>query len=199
MQSRKRAKPSSSSCPSSPRRPHCCHQEHLQHRRRPSPVHPHRNPRRNPRSVVSSSPSSKSCRSIKIHRPRTHHLSEGVRANPVHPNPLKSDDPRCRSGRSGTHQPERAAWPASDQNRVQIEIPNQILTRSCKIHIFRFTNPKIANNISLESLEHLDFSRTKISYILWVQFESIFRTESNHLLTCLNHIFSSVNPKITNL
>jgi hypothetical protein len=55
------------------------------------------------------------------------------------------------------------------------------------------------NVIPLESLEHLESISTIISYILWVQFETIFKLESDLPLTRLIHIFSSVNPKITNL
>jgi hypothetical protein len=87
----------------------------------------------------------------------------------------------------------------SDLKRIRFRISNQIPFQSCKIHIFRFISPKIANNIPLESLGHLESSSTIISYILWVQFESIFRIKSNLRLTCLIHIFYSVYPKITNL
>jgi hypothetical protein len=58
-------------------------------------------------------------------------------------------------------------------------------------------SPKIANNISLETLEYLESISAIKSYILWVQFETIFKLESNLLLAWLIHIFSSVNPKIT--
>jgi hypothetical protein len=64
-------------------------------------------------------------------------------------------------------------------------------------HIFRSITRKITNNIPLESLEHLESSSVTISYILWVQLETIFKLESNLLLTWLIHILSSVNPKIT--
>jgi hypothetical protein len=51
----------------------------------------------------------------------------------------------------------------------------------------------------LESLGSLESSSTIKSYILWVQFETIFKLGSNLLLAGLIHIFSSVHPKITNL
>jgi hypothetical protein len=43
---------------------------------------------------------------------------------------------------------------------------------------------KITNDIPLESLEHLESSGTIKLHILWVQFESIFKLESNLLLAC---------------
>jgi hypothetical protein len=59
---------------------------------------------------------------------------------------------------------------------------NQIPFKSaatCKIHIKCSVGPKIENNIPLESLEHVQSSSTIISYILWVQFETIFKLESD--------------------
>jgi hypothetical protein len=70
----------------------------------------------------------------------------------------------------------------SGSNEFQIEMSNQISTQSFKIHILRFIDPKITNNIPLESLGNIEFSSTIIIHILWVQFETIFKLESNLLL-----------------
>jgi hypothetical protein len=88
---------------------------------------------------------------------------------------------------------------ALDLKQIRIEILNQIRFQTSKIHIFWSLHPKIANNISLESLGSLESSSTIKSYILWDQFETIFKLESNPLSACLNHIFCSGCPKITNL
>jgi hypothetical protein len=52
---------------------------------------------------------------------------------------------------------------------------------TCKINRKSSVSPKITNDIPLESLEHLESSSTIKSYILWVQFETIFKLESNSL------------------
>jgi hypothetical protein len=72
----------------------------------------------------------------------------------------------------------------SDLKRIRFRISNQIPFQSYKIHIFWSVDPKIANNISLESLGIVLSSSTIISYILWVKFETNFRIESNLLLAC---------------
>jgi hypothetical protein len=75
----------------------------------------------------------------------------------------------------------------------------QKVCRTCKIIIKCSAWPKITNLVSLESLKLVESSGTIKSYILWIQFETIFKLGSNLLLACQIHIFCSVHPKITNL
>jgi hypothetical protein len=51
----------------------------------------------------------------------------------------------------------------------------QILYWSCKINIKSSVSPKFANKIPLESLRLIESISTIKSYILWVQFETIFK------------------------
>jgi hypothetical protein len=53
---------------------------------------------------------------------------------------------------------------------------------TCKINRKSSVSPKIANDILLESLKLVESSGIIKSYILWVQFETIFKLESNSLL-----------------
>jgi hypothetical protein len=54
---------------------------------------------------------------------------------------------------------------------------------TCKINRKSSVSPKIANNIPLESLGIVLSSSTIISYILWDQFETIFKLYQTHLLS----------------
>jgi hypothetical protein len=127
------------------------------------------------------------------------HLTQSVWNDPDHQIPFRSNGSGSRSGRTGISQWHHTTWPVS-RGKIENRFRNwQNYVQTLENHIFWSVIRKIANDMPLESLEHLESSGTIKLHILWVQFETIFKLESNHLLACLNHIFSFVSPKITNL
>jgi hypothetical protein len=124
-------------------------------------------------------------------------LIETVQTDPSHPIHFRSYGSGSRSGRTGISQWHHATWPVS-RGKIENRIGSwQNYVQTLENHIFWSVIRKIANDIPLESLEHLESSNTIKSYILWVQFETIFKLESDLLLAWLIHIFCSANPKIT--
>jgi hypothetical protein len=63
----------------------------------------------------------------------------------------------------------------SDSNEFRFRNLNQNSVQSSEIHILCSVDPKIANDIPLESLKSVEPSSTIKSYILWVQFETNFK------------------------
>jgi hypothetical protein len=66
-------------------------------------------------------------------------------------------------------------------------------------HIFWFIGPKITNNISLETLRHVESISAIIFHSFSIQIEVIFQLNQTYRLAYLIHIFYSMHPKITNL
>jgi hypothetical protein len=82
------------------------------------------------------------------------------------------------------HPSQSAPWSTESKLVFEFEFKCQILCRSCKINIKSSLGPKLANDIPLESLGNLESSSTIISYILWVQFENIFKLNQTCLQAC---------------
>jgi hypothetical protein len=78
-------------------------------------------------------------------------------------------------------------------------ILNQISIEILKIHIFWSVTQKITNNMSLESLRHIESISAIIFHRFSIQFENIFKLNQTLLLAYLFHIFCFKCPKITNL
>jgi hypothetical protein len=78
---------------------------------------------------------------------------------------------------------------AYNSNPIQIRILTQICAEILINHIFQTITQKITNNISMESLEHVESKSALIFLRFSTQFESIFKLSQTLLLTCLIHIF----------